>query len=183
MTEELQTRTVVPPRFQFSPLSMFAVTTAVAVVCSLAFSMSDMVAIPLFLLFSVVLTAVLITIIVYGRGYQRTFCIGAVVPFGVLLLTLGFVGAILFLEGPRTQPSTYRLVVCGCWLSSLLVGVVCVGVRWLVERRPASPADQGNIDPSAKDAVAALTELLKDKDENVRQAAAAALVKINEEKQ
>jgi hypothetical protein len=154
MAEKLQTRipSQVPPRFQFGLFSMFLVTTAVAVACSLTFSMPSLVAVPLFVLFSVIVTAVLITVIVYGRGYQRTFCIGAVVPFGVLLLMFAFAGVILFLDGPspRTDDLSCRLVVDGIWVSSILVGAICVGVRWLVEKRAAPPPDQRNIGPEAR---------------------------------
>jgi hypothetical protein len=140
MTDELQTR--IPPeaphRFQFGLLSMFVITTVVAATCSLTFSMSNLVALPLFVLFSVIVTGVLITVIVYGRGYQRTFCIGAVVPFGVLLLTFAFAGVILFLDGPspRADGFSSRVVVVSFWGSSILVGTICVGVRRLVEKRP-----------------------------------------------
>ncbi len=137
--------TGVPPeapfRFQFSLLSMFVVTTGVAVTCSLTFTMPDVAAIPLFVLFSMILTGVLITAIIYGRGYQRTFYIGALVPFGVLLFALSFASVIFLLDGPpsRANPSTCRLAVAGFWASSILVGASCVGVRLLIERRHASP--------------------------------------------
>ncbi len=120
---------------------MFVVTTAVAVTCSLVFSMPLLVGLPLLVLISVILAAVLITVIVYGRGNQRTFCIGAVVPLGVLLFALAFVGVILFLDGPspRGNDLAGRLTIVGFWLSSVLAGVICVGVRWLIERQPKSP--------------------------------------------
>ncbi len=182
MAEDLQTRALpeVPPRFQFGLFSLFLVTTAAAATCSLTFSMPAAVAIPLFVLFSVILTAVLITVIIYGRSYQRTFCVGAVVPFGVLLVTLAFAGIILFLDGPSPRADSFssRLVVVAFWLSSPVVGGICVGVRRLVEKRPASPPGEGSIGPEARIAIAALAELLKDKDENVRRAAIAALEKI-----
>jgi hypothetical protein len=165
MAEELQTTIPpeVPPRFQFSLFSMFSVTTAAAVTCSLTFSMPGLVAIPLFVLFSVIVTAVLITVIIYRRNYQRTFCIGALVPFGVLLLMIAFRSMIEFRwPSPGDEQFGLRLVVCGFWLSSLLIGGVCVGVRRLVEKRPASPLDQGTIGFEAGTAAAVLTKLLKD---------------------
>jgi hypothetical protein len=120
---------------------MFLVTTAVAITCSVAFSMPAMIAIPLLSLFSVILTGVLITVIVYGRNYQRTFCIGAVVPFGVLLVTLAFAGTVLFLDGPpsRADPLVCRLAVVGFWMSGIVTGAICVGVRRLIEKRHLSP--------------------------------------------
>jgi len=136
-----ETHEHIPTRFQFGLLSMFVVTTAVAVACSMTFSMSDAVAIPLFVLFSVILTGVLITVIVYGRSYQRTFCIGAVVPFGFLLFMLGFIGFIFFIDGtpPRAEPIRFRLAVDAFWGSSILVGAICVGVRRLLESQRKLP--------------------------------------------
>ncbi|MGO9110508.1 MAG: hypothetical protein ACLP9L_14900 [Thermoguttaceae bacterium] len=114
---------------------MFWITTATAIVCAMTFSMPEMVAVPLFVLFSVVLTAVLITIIIHGGSYERTFCIGAVVPFGVLLVSLAF-GGVVFIDGPsRLNFLAFRLAVVGSWVSSLLVGVICMGVRRLLEYR------------------------------------------------
>jgi hypothetical protein len=141
--EKFDTRTAPdgPPRFQFSLFSMFVVTTAVAITCSLTFSMPVLVALPGFVLVSMIVTAVLITVIVYGRGYQRTFCIGAVVPFGVLLFALAFDMVILFLDGPpgpRGDALAFRLTVVGFWASSILAGAICAGVRRLIERRRAA---------------------------------------------
>ena len=128
-----------PP--QFSLFSMFVVTTAVAAVCSLVFSMPAVVAVPLLVLFSVTLAAVLITVVIYGRSYQRTFCIGAVVPFGVLLLSLGFGGIVIVMDGPGPRGDGFwcRLGLVGVWVSSIFVGAICVGVRRLVEKRRDSP--------------------------------------------
>ncbi len=145
LAEELDTRAAPegPPRFQFSLFSMFVVTTAVAATCSLTFTMPAVAAIPLFGVFSMVLTAVLITGIIYGRGYQRTFCIGAVVPFGVILFALGFSAVILFIDSPpfpRGDDFLFRLTVDGFWGSSVLAGASSAGARALIERRRvASP--------------------------------------------
>ena len=141
LAEELDTRERAegPPHFQFSLFSMFVVTTGVAITCSLTFTMPAVAAIPLFALFSVILMAVLITVIVYGRGYQRTFCIGAVVPFGVLLVGFAFAAVIVFVgDNPRGDDILSRLTVVGFWGSSILAGASSAGVRWLIERRRAA---------------------------------------------
>ena len=117
---------------------MFWITTATAIVCSLTFTFSEVVAAPLVVLFSVILAAVLITIIVYGRGYQRAFCIGAIVPFSILLFMLGFGGVLLFLQDfsfSRINFLAFRVIVVMFWVLGLLIGVVCMGVRRLVEKR------------------------------------------------
>ena len=146
--------------------------------------MPAVVAIPLMLLMSVALPAVLTTVIIYGRSYQRTFCIGAMFPSGIFLLMVPYGSMGLFSFGANGPDDFwFRLVVFGFWVFCVVLGGVCVGVRRLVEKRPLSPPDQGNVGPQARTAIAALAELLKDKDENVRRAVAEALEKIeNEEK-
>ena len=134
-----------PPRFlQFSLGTMFVVTTAVAIVCSLLFSMPTVAGFPLLLVFSVALPAALTTVIIYGRGYQRTFCIGALFPAGMFLVMFPFIepNVFRFPEFFRMNEAdwlVFRVVVVGFWVSSILVGSICVGVRRLVERRAASP--------------------------------------------
>ncbi len=129
-----------PRLLQFSLGTMFLITLAVAIACSLVFSMPYVVGAVLLVLFSMTLAAVLITIVVYGHGFQRTFCIGALVPFGVLLVTLAFCGVIFFIDGPPSPQSEEkelicRLVVVAVWASSIFVGGICVWVRRLVEKR------------------------------------------------
>ena len=129
---------------QFRISTMLWLTLVVALACSLFFSIPAVAGLPLLLAFSMVLPAVLATIAIYGRGYQRTFCIGAMFPAGVLLFTLGFLH-ILILDGPAsgfirfTDDARWlglRVIVGGSWGLSLLAGLICVGVRRLVEKPP-----------------------------------------------
>jgi hypothetical protein len=130
------------PFLQFSLGTMFWITTATAIACAVLFPMPTVVAVPLILLISVALPAVLTTVIIYGRSYQRTFCIGALFPSGIFLLMVPYGGMTPFRFGsPGGEDFWFRIVVCGFWVSSLLIGGVCVGVRRLVEKRPASPPD------------------------------------------
>ena len=124
---------------------MFWITTATAVVFALLFRTPAVVAIPLILFINVaLLPAVWTTVIVYGRGYQRTFCIGAIFPSTILLLLALFTvldhgTAFYRWNSPWNSPEEdfwFRIVVFTFWLSSLLVGLVCMGVRRLVETRP-----------------------------------------------
>ena len=116
--------------------------TATAVVCAVLFPMPDVIAIPIILWITVALPAVLTTIIIYGGGYQRTFCVGTLFPSAIILLMMPFGGRGLFMFGlPGGEDFLFRLAVGIFWVSSLLIGLVCVGVRRLVEKRPASPPD------------------------------------------
>jgi len=70
------------PSFQFSLKTLLVVTTSVAV------GLSSLVAAPAVInliaatCFLMLLPVVLTVVLVYGRGYQRTFCIGAMFPSG-----------------------------------------------------------------------------------------------------
>ena len=130
----------IPPRFQFSLRTMFWVTTGTAIICAVSFPMPAVIAMPLMLLISVALPAVLTTVIIYGRSYQRTFCIGAMFPSCIFLLMIPYGSMGLFRFGVTNAQDDigFRLVVLGFWVSSLLIGGVCVGVRRLVEKRTDS---------------------------------------------
>ena len=76
-----------PPRFQFGLGTLFWITAATAILCALWFIIGEF-AIPIMLFISVaVLPAVWTTLIIYGRGYQRTFGIGAMFPSGFLMFS------------------------------------------------------------------------------------------------
>jgi hypothetical protein len=141
VTEELQTpipARVPRPFLQFSLGTMFWIMTATAIVCAVVFRMPGEFAIPLILLIGVALPAVLTTVIIYGRSYQRTFCIGAMFPSAFFLFMVPYGGMGMFPWGsPSGDDIVFRMVVCGFWASSLLIGGVCVGVRRLVEKQPA----------------------------------------------
>ncbi len=138
-----ESQTGIPPRFQFGLGTLFWVTTVTAIAFSLLFRVPAVVAIPVMLFISAaLLPAMWTTVIIYGRGYQRTFSIGAMFPAGILMLL-----ALLAIldhgmsfsrwDSPNEDEFWVRLVLFGFWASSLLVGGACMGLRWLVERRPA----------------------------------------------
>ncbi len=144
VTEESQAP--IPPRFQFGLGTLFWITTATAIVFAVTFRVPAVVAIPLMLFMSAaLLPAVWTTIIVYGRSYQRTFSIGAMFPSGMLMFFAFFATldrGMSFYRWNSPLPSEddfwFRIVMFGFWLSSVLVGLACVGIRWLVEKRPAT---------------------------------------------
>jgi hypothetical protein len=155
------------PFLQFGLGTVFWITTATAVVCTIVFRIPNEFADPLSLFISVALPAVLTTVIIYGRSYQRTFCIGAMFP-AVFFLLFALHGGMwtnpLPLNVPLDVDFQSRMVVCSFWGSCLLIGGVCVGVRRLLERRPTSAPASGRIGPGTRTAIAATTELLKDRD-------------------
>jgi hypothetical protein len=144
------------PRFQFGISTLLGITTGTAVICALLFPMPGSIAIPLmvFITFTV-LPAVWTTVIIYGRGYQRTFGIGAMFPVGVLLLCLDVFGrtfGALSMGSGGGDDRIIRLTLFVLWISCLLVGMICVGVRRFLERRPSSPALQNRFrDPIDRD--------------------------------
>ena len=113
MAEELQADVPpeVPPRFQFGLSTLFWITTATAIACALSFTIPAEIAIPIMLFISVaVLPAVWTTVIIYGRGYQRTFGIGAMFPSGIFLFLMSFSRFDVFRfggVGPRTSGSAF----------------------------------------------------------------------------
>jgi len=135
------------PRFQFGLSTLFWITTGTAILCALVFPMPTVVAIPVMVFISVaVLPAVWTTFIVFGRGSQRAFGIGAMFPAVPLvfygLTTIGEFGVF---SGRVTQWTPVddefyilRYVLLLCWASDLVVGFVCMGVRSLLERRRRS---------------------------------------------
>ena len=137
-----------PPRFQFGIAALLWVMLISALVLTIVLRLPSVVAIPVILFISMgVLPAVWTTLIIYGRGYRRTFGIGAMFPAGICLF---FALIETLVHGPNfyrwSSPSAilgvdefaFRFEFCGFWASSLLVGVVCMGVRRLVEKRPDS---------------------------------------------
>ena len=128
----------IPPRFQFGLSTLFWITTLTAIACALSFTIPADFAIPIMMFISVaILPAVWATVIIYGRGYQRTFGIGAIFPSGTLLFSMSFARFGLFngMGGMGREEFFIRLLLLGFWLTSILVGVVCMGVRRFVEKR------------------------------------------------
>lgn len=91
-----------------------------------------------------------ITGLLYGSPTMRTFCVGALVPLGMMLVfvTINLPEVMLpahsITGGGR--PGTYFLLaqVSTClgsgFLASIAFGYLCVWLRWLIERpRPPEP--------------------------------------------
>jgi hypothetical protein len=154
------------PFLQFGLGTIFWITSATAVACTIVFRIPSEFAVPLILFTSVALPAVLTTLIVYGRGYQRTFCIGAMFPavvFFLFILSSGINQVRWNLSG--LSAFEFQMLVCSFWASIVLIGGLCVGVRKLAERRPALPPESEKTAHGTRTAAAAMTDLLKDQGE------------------
>ncbi len=137
------------PIVQFSLRSAFSVMTLAAVGCALVFQVPDVVAVPFALLVTVALVPVLITVMIYGSSYQRTFSIGAISPPALLLASLAFAAIILspsVLLGANMELYVgksyweFRAMIGLLWVSTPLMGFLCMATRRLVEKRPGKRA-------------------------------------------
>jgi hypothetical protein len=128
---------------QFGLRTMFVLTACVAFACTVLFAVPDPVAVPLLLALTIGVPAVLTTFIVYGGSYLRTFCIGALFPAAIALYASGwFLGYWLLATadgyadwGEFTTEDfggVYRWYGGTSWLLAIVVGLICVGARWLV---------------------------------------------------
>lgn len=130
---------------QFGLGALLAATAAAAVACSLFFSMPPEVATPALILITLVLPVVVTTVLVYGRGYQRTFCLGAIFPAGTMLVCTSLMLLIHSVSAYQNDMNRwgefaekvgpyYRPYVGMAWGACIVLGLLAVGVRWLVER-------------------------------------------------
>ncbi|MBN2578494.1 MAG: hypothetical protein JXB10_05835 [Pirellulales bacterium] len=132
--------------WQFSLGALMAVITAAAVACSLFISMPNVYATPALIFISVGLPAVLTTVAVYGRGYKRTFCLGALFPAGTMLVCTGFMTFVHVVSAYQNNVRSvmefidkvgpyYRPFVGFAWGACLIIGLLCMIVRRLAEGR------------------------------------------------
>lgn len=131
-----------PPRLtQFSLRSLLWLMTGVAVVCAVMFQMPDALAVPILMFVTMAMVPVLVTVIIHGSSYQRTFAIGAIFPPGLLLSAFTPLGGFFFGRAPMSmdpgESSGFRVAIGAFWISSLAMGLLCVGTRWLLERQRA----------------------------------------------
>ena len=134
-----------PISFQFGLSTMLIITVMVAVSCSIFFRMPNVPATFAMLAVSLALPAVLTTVLIYARGYRRTFCLGALFPAGVLLVCSSLMIMIhaisaaqnniaIWIEFADKVGPYYRPFVGTAWVASILIGVLCVFVRFLTVR-------------------------------------------------
>jgi hypothetical protein len=146
-TEANEVRAAEPERFafQFGLSTLLMLTVLVAVSCSLFFSMPNKPATIVLILISLALPAVFATVLIYGQGYRRTFCLGALFPSGVMMVCSSLMIMIHAISAYQNNVDIwvqfadkvgpyYRPFVGTAWVASILIGLLCVLVRLLTER-------------------------------------------------
>jgi len=127
-----------PRPLQFSLQGMFLLMTVLAVAFSLLLAAPPVVRFIGAAFFLLALPTVLTVVLIYGRGYARTFCIGALFPAGTMLWPFGSgVPMIMYgmggdLGGAGWIPALY---VAAAYVVSMIFGAIAVVVRRLVESR------------------------------------------------
>ncbi len=141
--EEKLAADAAPPKMQFSLRTLLLLPVAVACALAALFTKPPSVAVVELLLIAFLLPAALTATIVYGKGYTRAFCIGALFPAGALFLfsVMEFYGVLssIFVM-PGMDLNVLRQLQCsfdGAWLAAVLCGCLCVGLRWLLQRPAA----------------------------------------------
>lgn len=135
------------PPFQFSVLSIFVLTAAVAFYVTIVFALPDLVAGPFMLAFFPVVLAGMLTICIFGSGWLRVFVFGVSIPCVFLAVVIGFLMGNLFMAVVKgdtalgtaglKDPEVWSLVLRNLapvmrfwfgWTSavSLLSGIVCL---------------------------------------------------------
>ena len=128
--------------FQYSLRIIFAVTTLLAIACSLLLASPGWVRMLTAVGFVYALPAILIVLVIHGRGYLRTFVIGALSAAGMPCLVVGTYSLYTFIalavEGWSMlgdldvgyYPAIGIAILC---MVSFAVGLLAMGTRWLVE--------------------------------------------------
>jgi hypothetical protein len=135
--------------FQFTLRTMFIVTTAVAVALGgLSTPLRGVQGATL--LYLALVAPMMATIgLIYGRGYMRTFSIGAMFPAG-LVLFYAFVFVMDDIGPPRRfwedQAPHREIVPVVAFVLAIIVltGLLAMGIRWMVEspQREAAREDK-----------------------------------------
>ncbi len=130
---------------QFGLSTLFWLTAAVAITCSLFFRMPALAAMPLLMLISVSLPAAYTMVLIHGRGYQRAFCIGALFPAATMMLCTCLMIFLFSVDADLNEideltefadevAQQFRIYIGCMWVLSLLVGLLTVVIRWVMLR-------------------------------------------------
>jgi hypothetical protein len=131
--------------FQFTLRTMFIVTTVVAIVCAGLSWPTPWVQLLTTLYLAITVPMAITVAMIYGRGYVRTFSIGAMFPAGlalwyafVLTMDRGFP-----YRGYNAPDMQWMLMLGTSAATGLIIlgGLIAMGVRWMVEspQRPQPP--------------------------------------------
>lgn len=136
-----------PIRFGLGTLLVFTVIVSAALAVLVV--LPEFISVPVTICLAVVVPAVVLTVAIYGRGYFRTFCMGALFPMGLLLYTTGWVLGLSLVNPPGVGDldslaswlkffdkfgGPYRIYTGCSWILAVLVGMACVVVRRLLNR-------------------------------------------------
>lgn len=137
-----------PRPFQFSLRSLLAAVTLTAIFLSCLFGGPDWVAGLAAGLVFIAAPVTFITILVYGHGYQRTFCIGALTFVGALLLSpTGFPYYLIFVFDGTDDTATRCYVLVGFVAGTLIAaafGLLAILVRRMIEPVPSAPENRSD---------------------------------------
>jgi hypothetical protein len=126
----------------------------VGVALFLMFASPNEVAVPLLVLISVSVAALVTTGLVYGRGNIRAFCIGAMIPAGATVIGLIWLLCMWFMSTSFGTPPevidfpslfahfeafafTLRVWSAASWIMGLVAGTVSVAVRMALQPKDA----------------------------------------------
>jgi hypothetical protein len=136
--------------WQFGLRALLGMTIATAVALTILFSLPDEYAVPVLVFLVIAVPAMLTVTAVYGSGYQRAFCIGALFPTGVVLYGTAWmlISFLFLLRGPRGPgaldgefwmefvqylATPYRAYVGAAWVLAVVLGSLAVMIRWRLE--------------------------------------------------
>ena len=130
--------------FKFGVRELFAFTTLVAIVMGLVVVAPNSVAGGVILILTFSLPVGLTTVLIYGRGFQRTFCVGALFPTAGIFFSFSWLLGIVLIDGPgpnniieltESVGESCRWYAALSWVFAFVLGMFSVSVRILVERR------------------------------------------------
>ena len=134
--------------FQFTLRSIFLLTTLTAVFLSAYFAGSEFVRFGCVLFAMAVLPVSLTVALIHGRGYLRTFCIGALIPGSMNIFLGGFL-LFVMIDGASFDSNEILLFGIGVpFVVSLAAGALAMAVRSVVEG-PRPTRQSSSSTPSA----------------------------------
>ena len=136
--------------WQYSMKTLLLVTAGTAMALAILVSFPDPIAVPVLICLTITIPAILCVVAIYGSGYQRTFCIGALFPTGTMLYATGWLMGLSLIEAPSVSDLNtlkqwlaffdevgvpYRVYVGAAWLLAMVIGAMAVVLRRHLETR------------------------------------------------
>ena len=136
--------------WQYSMKTLLLVTAGTAMALAILVSFPNPIAVPVLICLTIAIPAILCIVAIYGSGYQRTFCIGALFPTGITLYATGWMMGLSLIEAPSVSDldtleqwleffdevgAPYRVYVGAAWLLAMIIGSLAVVLRRHLETR------------------------------------------------